>query len=71
MDFNDPNIRIQYLVTKKTDIGEFNDAIYFTPDEWAALTKDEVQIKADARVDNWIDEVKNPKPPEEPPKDGG
>lgn len=64
MDINDPNVRIQYLVTKKTDIGEFRDAIYFSPDEFAAMTKDEVEAKADTRVNNWVESVKNPpKPP--------
>lgn len=65
MDLNDPNVRIQYLIKTQVDFAgkpvEFQDAIYFTADEFATLKADEVKAKCDARVAKWVDDVKNPK----------
>lgn len=71
MDLNDPNVRIQYLVKKQVDIAgkpvEFNDAIYFDPDEFDAIAQEEVDVLVQERVDNFVETVTNPAPP---PDDG-
>jgi len=65
-------IKIQYHIKVQTEIGEFNDSLYFTPEEWTKLTQEELAQKIKARVDNWVNSVKHPaaeKAPAKPSKE--
>jgi hypothetical protein len=63
------NAKIQINISQKTEFGEFNDALYYTPDEWANLTQDDIDKATQTRVDNWVNLIKNPPPPPEPTKE--
>ena len=52
--------RIQVRIKVQTDVGEFNDALYFSKEEYEALTQSEIEIMKQARVDAWVNSVKNP-----------
>jgi|WetSurMetagenome_2_1015567.scaffolds.fasta_scaffold1100945_2 hypothetical protein len=53
-------VMVQYRIKEITSEGEFNDALYFTKEEWAKLTKEELAAMVKKRVDNWVNMVKNP-----------
>ena len=53
-------VLIQYRIQENTEVGQFNDAIYYTIDEWFSIHPEEVQAKRKQRVDNWVNFVKNP-----------
>lgn len=60
--------RIQILIKEKTEFGEFNDALYFSEEEFAKISEEDVQVKVDERVTNYVaqrQEIKD-KPPKEP-----
>ena len=54
MDLNDPNVRIQYRIQQATAQGEFNEALYFTADEFQRLLTVDLQASIDNRVNNWL-----------------
>jgi hypothetical protein len=56
---NDPDVRIQVLINKDTNQGRFNDAMYFTADEYNALSNQQVKDMANARKDAWVRAVKD------------
>ena len=56
-------VRIQVLISEKTAFGEFNDALYFSPEEYAALTEQQIAEAKKARVDAWVEAVSNPPEP--------
>ena len=56
---NRDDVRIQVKINKDTPIGKFNDAMYFTKDQFDALTNQEVNDKAQERVQNWRDAVRD------------
>jgi len=65
-----PNpIMVQYRISEMTSEGQFNDALYFTKEQWAKLTKEELAAMVKKRVDNWLNLVKNPPKPKEPTKE--
>lgn len=49
---------IQILITKPTEIGTFQDAIYMTQAERDALTDEDIQTKVDKRASDWVKKVK-------------
>lgn len=53
-------VMVQYRIKEMTSEGEFNDSLYFTKKEWADMTKEELDKMVKARVDNWVNLVKNP-----------
>ena len=60
---------IQVRIKKQTEVGEFNDAIYFTQSEYDALSQPEIEAMKTARKDAWVDRVKNPPVYVEPSKE--
>lgn len=38
----------------QTEHGMYRDALYFTDEEYAALTEDDIEQLKQTRVDNWI-----------------
>lgn len=59
-------VRVQVVFTQDTECGQYRDALYFTPAEYAALKPADLAAKKQARVDTWVDRIKNPPPPVEP-----
>lgn len=56
---NNPDVRIQVMIRKKTQHGQFSDAMYFSKEEYDALTNQEVRALAEARKDAWVQAVKD------------
>lgn len=53
-DLNQPNVKIQYRIKENTKNGEFNDAIYYTKEEFEALDQSVVDAQVALRVTNWV-----------------
>lgn len=51
--------RIQVLISTDTEIGHFDDALYFTEGEYSALADNDVVNLASARALSFVDAVKN------------
>lgn len=55
---NQDNVRVQYFISKDTEIGTFNDALYFTAQEFTMLPEHKLQELVDERANAWVDSVK-------------
>ena len=55
----------QVRIQEETELGQFNDAVYYTPDEWLTVKQEDIDLAVKERVDNWIAFVKeqSSKPP--------
>lgn len=53
-------IMVQVRFKEKTEVGEYNDALYFTQAEYQAKSQIEIDALKQARVNNWVNAVKNP-----------
>ena len=51
---------IQVRIKQDTEVGQFNDSLYYTPEQWFNATTSEIDAKKQERVDNWVNIVKNP-----------
>lgn len=47
-------VMIQVLIKEQTEFGEYNDGIYFTPEEFEKIGLDEVAVIGKERVENYI-----------------
>ena len=48
------SVKVQVRFSKRTAQGvEFNDALYFTQEEYAALSPEQLEAMKQARFDNW------------------
>jgi hypothetical protein len=57
-------IRIQVIFTETDPThGEYRDALYYTQEEWAALTPGELDAAKAARVAAWVYTLEHPSPP--------
>lgn len=57
-DLNQPNIFIQVRIKEHTEAGEFNSAIYYTPEEFEQLTNEQVATQKQTVARQWSDFVK-------------
>lgn len=56
-------VRVQVQFTKTTPEGiHFTDALYYSLDEYAKLSTDEIEAAKQARFDAWQEVIKNPTP---------
>jgi hypothetical protein len=54
-------ILIQIPFKKKTEDGlEYNDALYFSQEEYAALTEGQIEEMKQTRFNNWLSIIQNP-----------
>ena len=53
-------IRIQVIFKADTPYGVYQDALWFTEDEYTALTSEVLEAMKQERVDKWIEMVTNP-----------
>jgi hypothetical protein len=54
---NNENVRVQILINEDTVHGRFQDAVYFSLDEYNNLTEETFQSIKNARVDAWVTSV--------------
>lgn len=52
--------RIQVIFRVDTPHGAYQDALWFTKEEYDKVTQEEIDIKKQERVDNWIKIVSTP-----------
>lgn len=54
-------VLIQIPFKKKTESGlEYNDALYFSQEEYAALTQEQIEEMKQTRFNNWLSVIQNP-----------
>lgn len=53
-----PNTRIQVLISEDTELGKYQDALYFSPSEYEALKDEEVAQMSASRAQKWVNSVK-------------
>ena len=56
-DINQDNVRIQVLVTEDTEFGPFQDALYFTPEEFEDLSEKALTDLKTERVEKWVENI--------------
>lgn len=64
----DYTVKRQVLINKTVNGVPFQDAIYYTEDEFAAKNEADIQAEVDARFNAWVDTkapVVDPRTPEE------
>ena len=59
-------VEIIFHIREKTPYGNYNDSLYYSFADWAALTEVDLAAAVTARVDKWIAVVTNPPPPRVP-----
>ena len=55
--------RIQIPIHQHTIVGDYNDALYFTPTQYVATTPAQINQMIQDRVNNWVSMVRTPPPP--------
>ena len=62
--------KIQILISEPVKIGdqtiEYNDALYYTEEQFTALKQEDIDIAVKERVENWKTMINNPTPVPEP-----
>ena len=64
--FADDTVMIQVRFKEQTEVGQYNDALYYTQAEYAAVKQKDIDAEKQRRITNWIDRVKNAPLPIEP-----
>ena len=59
---------VQVRFKEQTEVGEYNDALYFTQAEYQAKSQGDIDSMKQVRVTNWVNLVKNPLAYVEPTK---
>lgn len=59
-------IQIKYKVT--TEVGEFNDALYYTQSDYQNIPRYQIDTEKQSRIDNFINLIKNPPIAKDPTK---
>src|SRR3990167_10444103 len=57
---NMEGVFVQVKIKENTSYGNFQDAIYYTLDEWYKLTMEDINSAKNQRVTNWVNLVSNP-----------
>jgi hypothetical protein len=53
-------VRVQVQFSEDTEVGKYNDALYFTQEEYEQLTQKQIDAIKKQRVDNWVNIIKTP-----------
>ena len=61
-------IMIQIRFKEQTEVGEYNDALYFDLPTYENMIQADVDVLKQARVTNWVNSAKNAPAPIEPTK---
>ena len=59
-------VMVQIRFKVQTAYGEFNDALYYTEAEYAALSEADIETAKQVRINAWITGRENPAPYTEP-----
>ena len=60
LGFAEDKVMIQVRFKEQTDYGSYNDALYFTLDEYKDIKQADIDLLKQQRVDNWVNMVSNP-----------
>ena len=52
------NVRVQVNFTAPSEFGDYSDALYFSPEEFASLTEERLQEMEAERVSKWVSAIK-------------
>lgn len=70
MDLDDDNsqalIQVPFTIDATDDVPSFTDALYFTPEEYAALTPRKLETAKKARYTSWLAAIAPQEPVEVP-----
>lgn len=58
-------IFVQVKFSESTEYGDFNDALYYTQDEYKVLSENEINTKIAERKTTHVDKIRNTLPPVE------
>jgi hypothetical protein len=53
-DINRDDVMIQVRIKEQTAMGEFNDSLYLTVDEFANVKDEDLDLLKKVRVDTWV-----------------
>ena len=67
--FAEDKIYIQIRFSELTKHGQFSDSLYFTPEDYAKKSKEDITALEKQRVENWIYLIENPAVATEPTKE--
>ncbi len=56
------DVRVQVIFRIDTPHGAYQDALWFTKEEYDKVTQAEIDIKKQERIDNWFKVVTTPAP---------
>jgi hypothetical protein len=63
-------VKVQVMISADVDINgdlvHFNDALYFTQEEYKNITEEQLEQMKQERIDTWREAVLNPSPSYEP-----
>lgn len=59
------DIFVQVRFSVETKFGTYQDALYFTPDEFDTTTTDEIIAMKKERADKYVETIENAPPPKE------
>lgn len=51
------NSQVVVRINEQTEVGEFHDSLYYTPDEWSRLTQVQLDSQIATRVSNWVSKI--------------
>ena len=57
-DIKQEGILIQVVIKVDTEFGEYNDSIFFTPEAFAAMSEEKLEVEKQTRIDHWVAEKK-------------
>lgn len=55
-------VRIQVIFRRETSYAIYQDALWFTQEEYAATTQEDIDKMKQERVDKWLEIMANPPP---------
>ena len=55
-------VRIQVIFRVETQYGPFQDALWFSPEEYANLTQEDLNTLEQQKIDNWLTMMSTPSP---------
>ena len=53
-DIKASNVTIKVSISQVTELGTYNDSLYYSFEEFDALTDEELQAAIQSRVDSWV-----------------
>lgn len=66
--FADDQVFVQVRFSVPTKYGEYQDALYYSLDDYANMKPETVENEKEARVDNYLNAVESTPPPVDPTK---